>query len=302
MFYLSLGSLLLLSLGLGALFSYSRSGHVSPEPLMLVENNRYHAVPGALAGLDATAWLYTGDYQAVKQVLSGRTLSSTELEMLSRAQLALGEKPALLSGRYQDTPLGEGTQGLYLASQGYYRSAGEILSQVLPRMIAGRTVLELGFAQVVAQQGRLSEAEQLLNRIVPSPLNLPSLEAVQGDMALRKGEYEKAWQLYSRVKAQGHLVDDPVFETKLGISALGSGHELQSAARAVRDLDPAGGLGDYLEAESSLQAGDYGGASSYFTAALAKKLPEQMREAVRQAAREVEERLQAEPGIRALGG
>ncbi len=300
MFFISLGSLLLLSLGLGALFSFSRANPA--EPLMLVEKGHYYAMPGALAGLKAAASLYAGDYPAVKQVLQGRSLSESELGMLSRAQLALGEKPVLMSAGYQDTPLGEGMRALYLAGQGYYRSAGEILRQVLPRVTTGRTALEIGLAQVLAQQGSIAEAEQVLNGITPGPLASPSLQAVQGDMALRQGEDEKAWQLYSKVKVQGHLADDPLFETKMGIAALGSGHEVHSIAVEVRELDPAGGLGDYLEAESSLQAGDFGGANRYFTAALAKKLPEKMRDAVDRAAREVEVRLQAEPRIRALGG
>lgn len=272
----------------------------SPGSPLFVYQGRYLSEAAGVAGLKASSYLYAGDYRAVEQVLSRQPLSEQSLFLLNRARLALGKEPVGLMAGYKPSPLLEGLKGFYLAKLGYLKGAEEILRKNIPEVKTNREILELGLAAVLAKQGRNTEARQVLDAVMSRAPGLPDLKVLEGDLALNEGDFSTAWKSYSEAKALGHLKDDPVFATKLGLAALGAGQEIQGLAEEIRSLDPGSGLADYLEAQRSLHSGDLAMARNSLAVALTKKLPQQVQSEAETLARELESRLNAEQAIQAV--
>jgi len=271
----------------------------SREIPLIVYQGVYRGDAAEVAEFKTALSLDAGNYSAVLQGLKGYPLTERGLFVLNRARLALGLNPlGLLAG--EGFPLLEGARGFYLANLGYLQGAEEVLQKSLAMVKTDRETLELGLAAVLIRQGRQAEADRLLLAVRTRNPESSGLKVLEGDLALSRGDMESAYQLYSQAKETGHLKQDPVFETKLGLTGIGTGREVKRIVEELKSLEPYSGLADYLEAQNALHTGDLTGARKSLESALAKPLPPPIVPSASSLAQELESRVNAEAALQAV--
>ncbi len=290
--------------------------HSNSPVCMLVFNNRYLHEPGPLEELRAQIDLYSGKYQSVVSELQTRPLSEQGLVYLLRAHFALqqeGEALALLQHYSRVTRLAP-YWGFYLAGIGYPNGAAQVLNSAVQaasptsapataQTAANNDKLyyQLALIKLWLQQGKLQEAEKILDGIAINESQLPALAVVAGDIAQTNGKYAEAMQAYGKALAQGYRKDDALFLTQYALCAIATKQDMSKTALTLSTIAPQSGLAEYVVALDYLHRGEWRQAENSLKSSLAKaQLPATIRSQEVVLAGVVAKRQQVGPDLQAI--